>query len=302
MSDIAGKTLRLSLMLACLTTFVAGFLDPVAAQPDEPLGAIEVLSPRSHLDDNGVVSVEAFAGSSLPLRWLVRRPVESSLRAELDIFLASSATVVPLEKGIVLAEDVQAAGGNPCEIAYQFAIPDSESPLRYLLRLRVISDDGNEGVQAQTVLVSAVVDDVLLPLKGRKVYLVGFENSVQEKDWRGVLTDAGVALEDGTTTTSAKSGSRTGEPQQGLVMVRCSAGGEVPGDVLKNHPRARVLLLYDSAQVAAVTVVGKREGGARMRAGIDRLRQLQHSPSHQKTLVQFFTGDLSAAPFYLPEN
>ena len=141
-----------------------------------------------------------FSGTTFDCKWLIRNSEETTEdKVSLDIFQLLSATAAPVKHREILAENVAIKPNHPAEINYQFQIPKSDRPVRYLLKLW--KEKGDKRTPVSLVLLNAIPSSVLNEFKGLKIYGVGFDEDATA-DWTKVLIESGIEWDTAETLQS----------------------------------------------------------------------------------------------------
>lgn len=244
------------------------------------LPAVERLLPaaRGSGPEGPPQTVSTFAGREYRCRWLIREPAEKPLKIQLDLFQMLASTVAPIEKDIVLAEKARAEPGQPLEVEWLFQIPESDRPLRYLLKLWI--ESGEEKKAAAILIVRAVPPGILSRLEGRTISLFGFGK--KPAGWRSALETAGVTLKHLEEAPDGES--------PGVTFVTAARDEENPPKKPGRLSGGRRMVFFEKEPSAHAAAILRQAGeGWVITAGMDLLDQLPDSPEAQEFLIHLLT-------------
>lgn len=252
---------------------------------EAPRQLAERLSPMA---EAGAVDVaEVFAGRDFDCRWLIREvPEGGSARVTLDIHQALTATTAPVETGLVLAEAVAPRPGQPVEVSHRFAVPASDRPIRYLLKLWLETKD--KKTAAAVLLLHAAPPSLLEPLGGLTIEATGFDPG---ESWVATLRAAKVDVK-----FRGGGGADTEGDPEAIRFFFVKKGESKPALTEKLAKARRILYFFEEHPMAAPSVASVLaiQGGEKRRveAGARLLRDLPDSPTAQRFLARIITEEI----------
>jgi hypothetical protein len=177
--------LRLATASIVVLTALGGvFLEP-SARAEEPAPAKitdwMVITPG----DPAPPPVAAFNGSTLRLRWIVREAGAGTFRVVADSFQLLTATLAPIEANIELGAKLKTEAGRPVELTQDVKLPESDKPLRLLIKLWIERNGQRRALTTQ--VIHGWPRDLLAPVAGTSIKIAGFDPL---PDWVGLLKDA----------------------------------------------------------------------------------------------------------------